>query len=128
MEHYPIIAVGIATMIIILAVLAFFANRKQQELYKKTGKRPQGHYLGLGIAAFLPFGIVFGIILGNIALGIPFGLAIGIAVGTAWERQHAKELRPLTEEERKARRVALVGGIVALVIGIAVFVVTLFLV
>ena len=88
----------------------------------KDKKYPEGYFISIGIALGIPFGIPLAISLGNmgfIGTGIPIGLAIGIAL----EEKYKKEgrIRPLDENEKKIRKIALIAGIVALILGIFAF-------
>ncbi|MBW2964761.1 hypothetical protein KY363_04840 [Candidatus Woesearchaeota archaeon] len=99
-------------------------------------KYPEGHflnlYMGYGIVLGTGFGIPFGLAIGNLAffgVGLPIGLAIGSAIGAAKEKE-AKEaglIRPLTNQEKKAKRLALYAGIGTLVFGVAVLLLFLLL-
>ncbi|WP_440952642.1 hypothetical protein [Methanococcoides sp. FTZ1] len=87
---------------------------------------PKGYWLvrgiALGILLGVPLGIVLGIATGNIGLGIALGpamgLALGSAIGSVLERKHKENLRPLTEEEKRAQRILVVFTISLLVLGV----------
>ena len=117
----------ISALIILIAIAAIPVFRIRQAEYKRTGKHPKGHYMGQGIAIGFAIGIPLGIATDNIALGPALGLPIGVAIGTALEKKHAKELRPLTEQEEKLQRMAILAGVGLLLIGIVVFFVTSYL-
>ena len=95
--------------------------RLQQKLYKKTGKHPKGHYMGMGIAMGIPIGIPIGIAMGVLPIGIAIGLALGVSIGTAMEKQHEKELRPLTKEEIELKRKSQIYLLGALALGVIAF-------
>lgn len=85
-------------------------------------KYPEGYFIGIGVAMGIPFGIPMGIALGNpgfIGTGIPIGLAIGIALEEKYKNEG--RIRPLNEDEKKTRKLALIAGIGALILGIIVF-------
>ena len=89
-------------------------------------KYPEGHFLAIGLALGIPFGLVFATTLDNpgfIAIGLPFGLAIGLALEAKYKKEG--KIRPLTQEELKARKIWVIAGIVLLFLGI--FVLWLFL-
>ena len=111
----------ILAVIIILALISIPAFKLKQEEFKRTGKHPKGHYMGLGIAMGLPIGLPIGIAMGNIALGPALGMALGIAIGAGLEKKHAHELRPLTEREQKLQIKLVLIGLFFLVLGIVVF-------
>jgi len=83
---------------------------------------PEGHFLAIGLALGIPFGIVFATILDNpgfIAMGMPFGLAVGLALEAKYKKEG--KIRPLTQEELKAGKIRVIAGIVLLLLGIFVF-------
>jgi len=93
---------------------------------KDNKKYPEGYFVGIGAALGIPFGIPLAISTGNpglIGTGIPIGLAIGIAL----EDKNRKEgkIRPLTKDEKRKRRVAVIIGVVLLILGIIAFLLTL---
>ncbi len=111
-------------LIVAGAILAIPAFKVKQEEFKKTGKHPKGHYMGLGIALGLPIGIPIGVALGNIALGPAIGVAIGCAIGAGLEKKHEHELRPMTDREKEMQKRAIYFGLAIFLIGIAVFFIT----
>jgi preprotein translocase subunit YajC len=125
--NFPIIAVTVFILLVVCAVIAFVAIKEKRKEFKRTGKYPEGHYIGLGLALGMAIGMPLGLAMDNIALGPGMGLPIGLAIGVALEKKHKAELRPLTENEKKAKRIAALGGIIALVIGVGVVLVMIFL-
>ncbi|MBN2459618.1 hypothetical protein JXB28_05010 [Candidatus Woesearchaeota archaeon] len=92
----------------------------------KEKKYPEGHFVAIGIALGLPFGMPLAISTGNpglIGTGIPIGLAIGLALEEKYKREG--RIRHLTADEKSKRKKAFVAGIGALIIGIAVFLIFL---
>jgi len=95
--------IGISLLVIL--------TRNMGLTYKKTGKHPIGHYMGLGIASGMPFGyaisLPIGIMMENLALGVSlgpaFGAGLGVFVGYYLERKYQGSLRKLTDEETKLR-------------------------
>jgi uncharacterized oligopeptide transporter (OPT) family protein len=86
-------------------------------------KYAEGHFIGLGIAFGLLFGLPLSLAIGNpglIGIGLPIGLAIGIAV----EEKYKKEgkIRPLTKEEKKTQKTLTIAGIIIFALGIAAFI------
>lgn len=120
LSDWPIIAIGVGVLLVLLLIIAFYSsNLMKKEKKKHPDKFPEGHFMGLGIATFMPIGIAIGLALDNIALGIPIGLAIGVAIGSAWENKAKKEgkLRPLTKKEKELKRKsALLGFLIAILI------------
>ena len=113
------IMILVLVVIIVIAVAAIPVIKIRQEEFEKTGKRPQGYYMGMGIAIGIAIGLPLGIAMDTIALGPALGLAIGTAIGAALEQKHAGEVRPRTEKEKQWQRLALVGGVILLMIGVA---------
>lgn len=88
----------------------------------KNKKYPEGYFIGIGIALGIPFGIPLAISLGNMAF-IGTGLPIGLAIGIALENKYKEDgrIRPLNENEKKMRKIGLIAGIGALILGIIAF-------
>ena len=92
-------------------------------------KYPEGHFigmwLGIGIAIFSGMGVPLSIALKSpalIAIGPAIGLAFGLALGTSIEAKHKKEgkIRPLTEKEKKSRKILLWSVILIGIIGFVI--------
>ncbi len=97
---------------------------------------PEGHFvgmwIGIGIGIFTGFGVAISIALnmsGFLGIGTAIGVSVGVAIGSSIEEKHKKEgrIRPLTEEEIKRRNNLVITGISILVLGVAVFLLLLFL-
>ena len=93
-------------------------------------KYAEGHFvgmwMGIGTAIFSGLGIPLSIATGNtglIGIGPGLGVAFGLAVGSSIEAKHKKEgkIRPLTEEEKKRRKMGIIAGIVVLSLGVLSF-------
>ncbi|MDT8357623.1 MAG: hypothetical protein RQ758_03865 [Methanomicrobiaceae archaeon] len=116
---------GGSVLIILIAAGIYLARRPRD-----TGMlRPKGHWMSVGISFGLLFGMIaglsIGVALGDVALGIALGpamgLAFGSAIGAALEEKFKDKVRTLTEAEIRRQRWALRGGIAALIIGVAFF-------
>jgi len=107
----PFIAILIGVVILVIGAFAIYASRETRAEYKRTGKYPKGHYMGIGIAIGMGVGVAIGLAMETIAIGIPIGIAIGTGIGASMEKKHADELRPLTEKEAKARKRAVIVGV-----------------
>ena len=103
---------------------------------EKNKKYPEGHFVGLwmgiGVAIFAGFGIPLAIILEIpwiIALGPAAGVAFGLAIGSSIESKHKKEgkIRPLTEDEKKKRRMFVITGTMVFIVGLVILLLRLFL-
>jgi hypothetical protein len=99
-------------------------------------KYPEGHFIGLwmgiGIAIFSGLGVPLALATGNYGLmgiGPALGVAFGLSVGQAIENRQKKEgmIRPLTEEEKKRKKLAVLAGLFILSLGVAVFFILFFL-
>lgn len=95
----PWVHIAIGAALGIGAIIASSVFKVQRQEFKRTGKHPKGHYMGVGIAIGIPLGIPFGIAIGNIGLGPALGIPIGVAIGAALEKKNAEKLRPFTEKE-----------------------------
>ena len=102
---------------------------------KNDKKYPEGHFvglwMGLGIALFSGIGVPLSLTLkipGLIGIGPAIGAAAGLALGQSIESKYQKEgkIKPLTEEEKKKRRSAVIAGFAILIIGLLVFLFSLF--
>ncbi|MCP4145933.1 MAG: hypothetical protein GY752_11705 [bacterium] len=99
-------------------------------------KYPEGHFLGLwmgiGVAIFSGLGISLSVATNNyglIGVGPAIGMAFGLSIGQAIENKYKKEnkIRPLTEEEKKRRKIAVMAGLAMLILGVIAFSLMLFL-
>ncbi len=96
----------------------------EQETY------PKGHWMGVGIGIGIgfgiPIGIVMGILMDNITLGISLGpgmgAGIGSCIGAVLEAKHKDQIRPLTEGEKRTRKILTILGVSVLFLGILFFV------
>ena len=86
-------------------------------------KYPEGHFvgmwMGIGIAIFTGVGVPVAFATGNpglLGIGPALGVSIGLAIGSGIEAKYKKEgkIRPLTEEEKKRRKIGITAGIVIL--------------
>lgn len=86
-------------------------------------KYPEGHFvgmwMGIGIAIFSGIGIPLSIVTENtgfIGIGPAIGVAFGLAIGSSIEAKYRKEgkIRPLTEGEKRRRKIGITAGIVIL--------------
>lgn len=111
----------ILALIVVIGIAAIPVFKVRQEEYQRTGKHPKGHYLGWGMVIGFGIGMPLGIATDNIALGPAMGLPIGVAIGAALEKKHEDELRPLTEQEEKYQKLAVISGVGLLIAGIVVF-------
>jgi len=96
---------------------------------KKT--YPEGHFvgmwMGIGMAIFSGMGIPISIATKNysfIGIGPAIGMSFGLAIGQSIEKKHkeAGKIRPLTDKEKRTRKLLLLSGIGLFVIGLIVFI------
>ena len=97
---------------------------------KNNKKYPEGHFvgmwMGIGIAIFSGVGVPLSIALkipGLIGIGPAIGVAFGLALGQSLESKYKKEgkIRPLTEDEKKKRRILVIAGISVFLLGLLIF-------
>jgi hypothetical protein len=94
---------------------------------------PEGHWMGigmgLGIVICMPLGLIMGIVMDNIPIGIAIGPALGVGmgvgIGAGLEARHKDRVRPLTEKEKRIRKIAVLIALAFLVIGVLFFTYTL---
>ena len=103
---------------------------------EENKKYPEGHFvgmwMGIGIAIFAGLGIPLSIILEIpwiIAIGPAVGVAFGLAIGSSIESKHKKEgkIRPLTEDEKKKRKMFVIIGSMVFIVGLVILLLRLFL-
>lgn len=103
---------------------------------KNNEKYPEGHFLGMwtgiGIAMFTAIGIPLSIALkipGLIGIGPAIGVAFGLSLGQSIESKYKREgkIRPLTEDEKKKRKMLVIAGISVFVLGLLIFLLRSFL-
>ena len=87
-------------------------------------KYPEGHFvgmwMGIGITIFTGVGVPIAFATGNpglLGIGPALGVSIGISIGSGIEAKYKKEgkIRPLTEEEKKRKKTAIIIGVISLV-------------
>jgi hypothetical protein len=121
--HFLII--GIAVVILIIAVGAIIisgpAREESKKLFEKTGKHPKGYYTNLGMAFGIALGLPIGVAIGMPGIGPALGLPIGLAIGTAWEKKNEDKLRPLTKTEEEVKKKMVLFLIATAVIGLIAF-------
>lgn len=124
-----LIPIAIAALVVALLIMAAPIIKKRQEQIRKTGKYPEGYWVGIGMAIGLSLGMPLGIATGNIALGPGMGLPIGLAIGAAKEAKYKKEgkIRPLTKEEKEDQKKIVKITVGSLVVGVVAALVTVFL-
>ena len=102
---------------------------------EKSKKYPEGHFtgmwMGIGIAIFTGVGVPLSIATENMGLmgaGPALGVAFGLSVGQGIENKYKKEgrIRPLTEDEKKRKKMAVLAGLALLALGVIVFLLLLF--
>jgi hypothetical protein len=102
----------------------------------KNKKYAEGHFLrmwmGIGLAIFSGIGIPLSIVTKNygfIGIGPALGVAFGLSIGQAIENKYKKEgkIRPLTEDEKKRKQMAVLAGLAVLILGVIVALLLLFL-
>lgn len=93
-------------------------------------KYPEGHFvnmwISIGIVIFSGLGVLLVIITQNHTFFVivpVLGVAFGLAIGQVIENKYKKEgkIRPLTEDEKKLKKMTISAGIVLLILGVIVF-------
>ncbi|MFC1663876.1 hypothetical protein ACFL0A_02020 [Patescibacteria group bacterium] len=87
---------------------------------------PEGHFVGqwmsIGMVVGAPLGLAFSFVFKNyisILVGLTIGMCIGLVIGSRIEAKHKKEgiIRPLTEGEKKRKKIAITALFIILLIG-----------
>lgn len=122
--------VVIAVLIVALAIMAAPIIKERQEQIRKTGKYPEGYWIGWGMAIGMALGMPFGVALGNVAFGPGFGLPIGLAIGASLEQKYKKEgkIRPMTKKEKEGQKKIVTILMGTLVLGVIMALAAVFLV
>lgn len=113
MEAYLLLAIIVGSLVLAgLGIVQAVAQRtaRTNQAPELAGKRPQGYWMGVGIAFGLLAGYslttIAGILTGEwqffIILGPSAGILVGLAIGVALEQRHQGEIRPLTAAEQRA--------------------------
>ncbi|MBW2989380.1 hypothetical protein KY358_03620 [Candidatus Woesearchaeota archaeon] len=89
-------------------------------------KYPEGHFLRMWMAIGMILGIPFAFALGGpqfIGLGFGMGICIGLAIGYGIESKYKREgkIRPLTEKEKKRKKLAVLASVTMLLLGVVAF-------
>ena len=77
-------------------------------------KYPKGYWMSVGLGLGIAIGVAMGPIFDNFGVGIGIGVAIGSGIGAALEQKNKDNIRPLTEQENKRRRWAVILGLLIL--------------
>ena len=96
------------------ALVALFTWLGHQQAVKRSARPSTGYYRGQGLSWGLAAGLLLDAMLtavsGNtflgIVTGVPIGLVGGLVAGELLERRHRDALRPLSSDEKEARRFA----------------------
>lgn len=118
---FEIVLLALAVLILLAGGLAFFAFKIQREEYARTGKRPKGHYMGIGMAVGVAIGVSLGAASDMLAIGPAMGVALGAALGAVMEKRHAHELRPLSPREVEMRKKLILFLLFTSLLGLAAF-------
>ncbi|NJO82287.1 MAG: hypothetical protein HC828_05395 [Blastochloris sp.] len=127
MESFSIPALVIGTLVLVgLGVALALRPAQVPNAPELAGKRPQGYWMGVGIAGGMLVGYVLALIGGLliddmtsiVIFGPLFGVSIGVAIGAALEQQHKADIRPLTAAEQQMRRRAMWAGVALVVVGL----------
>jgi len=120
------------SLLVVIGVFVIFLASKQKIIIK-TGKYPEGHFMGKGIAFGLPLGYLIGFLIAVLSknnslwfiIGSVLGMSFGLIIGLFLERKNKKRIRSLTEKERKIRRLTMLTLSALILIGILSLVIAL---
>ena len=77
-------------------------------------KYPKGYWMSVGLGLGIAIGVAMGPIFDNFGVGIGIGVAIGSGIGASLEQKNKDNICPLTEQENKRRRWAVILGLLIL--------------
>jgi hypothetical protein len=89
-----------------------------------------GMWAGIGIAIFSGAGVPISIATGNsgfIGVSPAIGVAVGIAIGKSIKYRKEGKIRPLTEQEKKNKKLLVNIGLILLALGLIAGLVTFLL-
>jgi hypothetical protein len=89
-------------------------------------KYPKGYWMAVGISVGIAIGVAMAPIFENIGIGIAIGIAIGSGIGASLERKNKDNISPLTEQENKRQRWAVILGLLVMLASVIAFVLLLF--
>lgn len=95
---------------------------------KNERKYPKGYWMAVGISVGVAIGVAMGPLFDNIGIGIAIGIAIGSGIGASLERKNKDNIRPLTEQEQKRQKWAVVIALALISFLILALVIAYFLV
>lgn len=121
LNEWIIVSGLIVIMIIAIAIFSFNQHRKVKEIRKKHPGYPEGYWINQGISIGIALGAGVGVALDSLAIGIGGGIAIGAGIGKKLTNDHADEIRPITDEEKKLRRQTILFTTATLILGILAF-------
>jgi Mn2+/Fe2+ NRAMP family transporter len=120
----PVILISIIVFMLLVVgilIVAAISLRKSNSNSDSKGMYPQGYWVSMGISIGAGFGVALGLVFDNLALGIAIGVAVGSMFGGIWEQRNKDRIRPLSEQERRNQRWAVILGMVMLLIGVGIF-------
>ena len=93
---------------------------------KNGGKHPKGYWMGVGLSIGVAIGVALGPLFDNIGIGIAIGVAIGSGIGASLEQKNKDNIRPLTEQENKRQRWAVIVGLMVMLASVIAIALLLF--
>lgn len=116
MEAYLLLPIIVGALVLAgLGIVLAMAQRtarsaRPSQAPELAGKRPQGYWMGVGIALGLLAGYILSLTAGALSgdwqffiiLGPAVGMLPGLAIGVALEQRHRGEIRPLRAAEQRA--------------------------
>jgi len=81
---------------------------------------PRGYWIGVGISIGVAIGAALGMALENMGTGIGVGVALGAGIGASLEQRNKDNIRPLTGNEKKRKKVSVIVGLILAALGLVV--------
>jgi len=93
---------------------------------KNVKKHPGGYWMGVGLSIGVAIGAALGPLFDNIGIGIAIGIAVGSGIGASLEQRYKDNIRPLTEQEHKRQRWAVIVGLLVMLASVIALALLLF--
>lgn len=89
---------------------------------QRNGRKPEGYWMGIGMAICVPIGMVMFTAMGRqyLPIGVGVGAGIGVSIGAALEQRQKADLRPLAPAEAQTIKWLVLAGVGILVALVAI--------
>ena len=127
-----IISIMIVAFLLIVIFLVIKALRIKNGNKDASYHPPKGHYLNKGIATWMPLGYAISIPIGILTRNIPvavilgplLGMALGAFLGSKHEKVHQQDMRTLSAEEFKLKKLSQILLTGLIILGLILYLIT----